>query len=209
MNRSHNADTYEEQMQRIRRHLQKPDVQERIHASIDSARNNATVTTSGAARLLDLGEQQLRDWEKRGLISTTRLPVEGKQTQGHRQFSLDELSRLAVIKELVNAGNFTPGDFENISNSIEEIWHEVVTAAQTSFELQEQTVGAETHLPIDMRVIEGRLQLFWRFYLARDSSSSTTHQRRQAIGNYRACLAVCPENGRNACYQYRTNWSSW
>src|SRR5450759_472628 len=130
MNRSHNADTYEGQMLRIKQHLQKADAQERIRASINSARTNATVTTSGAARLLDLGEQQLRDWERRGLISTTRPPVEGKQTQGHRQFSLDELDRLAVIKELIDEGKFTPGEFEHIANHIEEIWREVEAMAQ-------------------------------------------------------------------------------
>ncbi len=170
MNRSHNADTYEEQMLRIRQHLQKADAQERIRTSINSARTNATVTTSGAARLLELGEQQLRDWERRGLISTTRPPVEGKQTQGHRQFSLDELDRLAVLKELIDEGNFTPGEFEHISNHVEEIWREVeamALAQQVSLEQQGQAGTQRARLPIDARVREARSQLFWRFYVSR------------------------------------------
>jgi DNA-binding transcriptional MerR regulator/GGDEF domain-containing protein len=170
MNRSHNADTYEGQMLRIKQHLQKADAQERIRASINSARTNATVTTSGAARLLDLGEQQLRDWERRGLISTTRPPVEGKQTQGHRQFSLDELDRLAVIKELIDEGKFTPGEFEHIANHVEEIWREVeamAQARQVSLEQQGQASTQRAHLPIDVRVKEARLQFFWRFYVSR------------------------------------------
>lgn len=166
MNRSHNADTYEGLMLRIRQHLQKADAQQRIRTSINSARTNATVTTSGAARLLDLGEQQLRDWERRGLISTTRPPVEGKQTQGHRQFGLDELDRLAVMKELIDEGKFTPGEFENISNHVEEIWREVEMVAQARQASLKQQVQ-RAHLPIDARVKEARSQLFWRFYVSR------------------------------------------
>jgi GGDEF domain-containing protein len=167
MNRSHNAGNHEEQLLRIRQHLQKPDAQQRISATINSARTNATVTTSGAARLLDLGEQQLRDWEKRGLISTTRHLIEGKQTQGHRQFSLDELDRLAVIKELVEEGKFTPGDFENNSSSIEEIWREVKATARAALEQQEQAAAPGAHTPIDVRIMQARSQLFWRFYVSR------------------------------------------
>jgi GGDEF domain-containing protein/DNA-binding transcriptional MerR regulator len=170
MNRSHNADSYEGLTLRIREHLQKPGAQERIRASINSARTNATVTTSRAAKLLDLGEQQLRDWEKRGLISTTRPLVEGKQTQGHRQFSLDELDRLAVMKELIDEGKFTPGEFEHISSHVEEIWREVeamVQARQASLKQQGQAGTQRTNLPIDVRVREARSQLFWRFYVSR------------------------------------------
>lgn len=170
MNRSHNADTYEGQMLRIKQHLQKANAQERIRTSINSARSNATVTTSGAAKLLNLGEQQLRDWERRGLISTTRPLVEGKQTQGHRQFSLDELDRLAVMKELIDEGNFTPGEFEHISSHVEEIWREVEATAraqQASLKHQEQAGTQRAHLPIDIRVREARMQLFWRFYVSR------------------------------------------
>ncbi len=179
MNRSHNADSYEEQMLRIRRHLQKADAQERIHTSINAARTNATVTTSGAARLLALGEQQLRDWERRGLISTTRPSVEGKQTQGHRQFSLDELDRLVLLKELIDEGKFTLGEFEHISNHVEEIWREVEAMAQAQQVLLEQQGQADTQrarLPIDARIREARSQLFWRFYVSR-----VLHQALQLI----------------------------
>src|SRR5579872_5855581 len=170
MNRSHNADSYEEQMRNIRQHLQRPEAQERIRASIDLAHTNATVTTSGAARLLGLGEQQLRDWEKRGLISTTRLPIEGKQTQGHRQFSFDELDRLAVMKELIEEGDFTPGDFENTSSLVEEVWREfevMLQAQQATLEQHGQADIQGAYAPIDVRVREARLQLFWRFYVSR------------------------------------------
>src|SRR5947207_9205273 len=165
MNRSQNPGANEEQILRIRQHLQKLEAQKRIYASIDSVRTNATVTTSGAARLLELGEQQLRDWEKRGLISTKRPTTAGKETQGHRQFSLDELDRLAVIKELIDEGGFTPGDFEKNSNSVEEIWREVkaLEHSQASLEDQQPVAVPGTHLFLDTRIKEARAQLFWRF----------------------------------------------
>src|SRR5690242_10946088 len=170
MNRSHGVENNEGLMLRIRNHLLKPDAQKRISATINSVRSNATVTTSGAARLLYLGEQQLRDWEKRGLISTMRPLVEGKQTPGHRQFSLEELDKVAVLKELIEEGKFTPGEFEHISNHVEEIWREMEASIQAQRALPEeqgQTAMQEAYLPIDVRVRESRSQLFWRFYVSR------------------------------------------
>ncbi len=168
MNRSQSSGTNQEQIQSIRQYLQKPDAQRRIQQSIEAARANATVTTSGAARLLDLGEQQLRDWEKRGLISTMRPTLTGKQTQGHRQFSLDELDRLAVLKELTTVGKFTPGDIENISDTIAEIWQSVAEMEpEGSSTEQQQLATASELLPIDIRLKQSREQLFWRFYVSR------------------------------------------
>ena len=160
VNRQNNSHGSEELIQRIRQHLQQLDVQKRIQESIRTVRANATVTTSGASRLLELGEQQLRDWEKRGLISTERSSTEGKQTLGHRQFALAELEKLAVMKELIKEGHFAPGDFENISTSIEGIWREVAATEQSAHhptpgERQEETEpGAQ--LAIDARIKEMR-----------------------------------------------------
>src|SRR5437867_10169694 len=78
----------------IKEYLQQRDVQERIQKSMQEARAKATVTISQAAKLFDLTESQLRDWEKRGLLSTER-SLSTEESKGHRQFSPDVLNKLA------------------------------------------------------------------------------------------------------------------
>jgi len=93
---------------------------------MQDVRDGATVTTSRAASIFSFGEQQLRDWEKRKLISTRRVstgsPEEGKQTLGHRQFNLDELDKLAIIKELLSDGGFSAGE---IPTMVDVIWRDI------------------------------------------------------------------------------------
>lgn len=152
--------------QRVKEYLQRKDAQERIQKSIQDARSKATVTISRAAGLFELSENQLRDWEKRGLLSTDRTATqEGK---GHRQYSPGELDKLAVIKELIANGNFTVGE---IPAAIDEIWASImkanaqkIPAALPDIDQREFVREADT-MPIDRRVNHAYYQeLFWRFY---------------------------------------------
>src|SRR5438270_12373226 len=106
--------------QEIKEYLQHKDVQERITRSIEEARSKATVTISRAASLFGFSESQLREWEKRGLLSTERQAV-SPEARGHRQYSPAELEKLAIIRELTNKG-YLPGD---IPTDVDEIWHSV------------------------------------------------------------------------------------
>src|SRR5437764_14755547 len=96
----------EPNIERVRTYLQSKEVQERIQERMLDARSKATVTISRAAGLFDFTESQLREWEKRGLLKTERaaLSQDSKTSTGHRQFSPDELDKLALIKELMNQG---------------------------------------------------------------------------------------------------------
>jgi GGDEF domain-containing protein/DNA-binding transcriptional MerR regulator len=159
----------DENINRIRSHLQQRSTQERIQKYMQDARNRATVTTSRAAGMFGFGEQQLRDWEKRKLISTQRVstssPEDGKQTLGHRQFNLDELDKLAIIKELISGGGFSSGE---IPAMVDVIWREVIATEEqkTPTVSQDEEVVAEAELPIDRHIKVGRAKLFWRFYVS-------------------------------------------
>jgi GGDEF domain-containing protein len=166
VNRQHPQEPDEETLQRIRQHLQQPEAQERIREYGQNARTKATVTTSRAAELLGLGQQQLRDWDNRGLIKTERTSIisseEGKPSKGHRQFTLDELDKLAIIKELTDKGNVTPGD---LLPYIEKIWHEALFAEQKlQVEPQQQAELLPASITINQRIRNERARLFWRFY---------------------------------------------
>lgn len=167
MNRQNTSSSADENIQRVREHLQRPEARERIQQYMQDVRSKATVTTSRAANMFGFGEQQLRDWEKRGIISTERkftpLPQEGKQKIGHRQFTLDELDKLAVIKELIEEGNFTTSDILAMDD---EIWREVFDAQRTQMqgESEEQVNILAADLPIDQHHNHARAKLFWRYY---------------------------------------------
>lgn len=167
MSRQNALNPNDENINRIRLHLQQPGAQERIQKYMQEVRRRATVTTSRAASMFDLGEQQLRDWEKRKLISThresTASPDNGKQKLGHRQFNLDELDKLAIIKELLSSGGFSSGE---IPATVDVIWREVMATGeqQTLPVSQKEELLVETELPIDRRITYALSQLFWRFY---------------------------------------------
>src|SRR5262245_9304386 len=96
----------EPNIERIRYHLQSKEVQERIQRHMQDARSKATVTISRASKLFNFSESQLREWEKRGLLKTDRpaLSSDSKTSTGHRQYSTDELDKLALIRELMDQG---------------------------------------------------------------------------------------------------------
>ena len=167
MSRQNALKSSDENINRIRSHLQQRSAQERIRKYMVEVRDRATVTTSRAASMFNFGEQQLRDWEKRKLISTRRVstdsPEDGKQKLGHRQFNLDELNKLAIIKELISGGGFSSGE---IPATVDVIWREVMATEeqQTPPVSQKEEVVAEVDLPIDRHLNYSRAKLFWRFY---------------------------------------------
>ena len=156
----------EEKLKRIREHLQQKEVFERIQKKMEEARSGATVSTKRAATLFDMGEQQLRDWERRGLIRAERTPASsssaGKQTTGHRQFTLDELDRLALVKELLSENICTLND---IPPNLLDIWQGMKTAAFRPAAVDQTQIGAiDVASPFEVRIDRARAKLFWRFY---------------------------------------------
>lgn len=169
MSRQIALNSSDENIERVRSHLQQRSAQERIRKYIQDARDRATVTTSRAAGMFGFGEQQLRDWEKRKLISTNRTSTgsseEGNVTLGHRQFNLDELDKLAIIKELMSGGGFSSSA---IPARVDLIWREVIATEerQTPPAILREELIADAELPIDRHISIARDKLFWRFYVS-------------------------------------------
>ncbi len=168
MNRQSSQTPNEEILRRIRQHLHRPDARQRISQYVQNTRLKATVTTSRASELLDLGQQQLRDWDNRGLIKTDRptlpSPQEGKSSTGlgHRQFTFDELDKLAVIKELTDQGGMSPSD---LLPYIEDIWREALFSEQQSqVDSQEQKELPFANNTINQRIRVAKEKLFSRFF---------------------------------------------
>ena len=86
---------------KIRQHFQNKEVQERVQRRMLDAHSKATVTISRAAGLFGFSESQLREWEKKGLLTSDR-PSLSQDSKGHRQYSHDDLDKLALIKELID-----------------------------------------------------------------------------------------------------------
>src|SRR2546422_921166 len=78
----------------------------------------ATLTSGRVAQLFDLKESKLRDLESRGLLN----PLRSKENTGQRQYTPNELEKLAVIKELIDEGGYAPGD---IPDNIYDIWNSI------------------------------------------------------------------------------------
>src|SRR5258708_269129 len=118
------------------------------------ARSNATVTISTAAELFGFSESQLREWEKKGLVTTKRetLTQEGR---GPRQYSPQELDKLAIIKVLIDKGGYSP---RLIPPNVDKLWQQVVQAQQKHIPTPDK------HLPIDKRVAHGEEEVFWRYF---------------------------------------------
>src|SRR5207247_11225130 len=113
-------------------------------------RSKATVTISRAANLFNFSESQLREWEKRGLLKTDRplLTQDGKTSSGHRQFSPDELDKLALIRELMDQ-NYTISDIpHNIDIICKQILTEHQNQALSTASYQIKQVHEVEHIPI-------------------------------------------------------------
>jgi len=158
----------EPNVERIREYLQSKEVQERIQKRIQDARSKATVTISRAANLFDFSESQLREWEKRGLLKTDRptLSSDSKTSTGHRQYSPDELDKLALIKELLDH-DYALGD---IPQNVNVIWKQIVGEQQYPVpptpRQDNDRVREVEHYPIDTHVDAADEEYFWRFFVS-------------------------------------------
>lgn len=145
--------------QRIQKHLQDKDVQARIYDDIQRGRLEATVTIGRVAQLFTISESKLREMEAIGLLNPLR--KEGKDSRGQRQYPLEELDKLAIIKELVNA-KYT---LVEIPKDIEGLWSAL--SSQNATTDREEGIA---HDPIDQRIdaeksIDSEKSLlFWRYY---------------------------------------------
>ena len=141
-------------IQNIKSYLQNEDVKKRILQNTQRGREEATVTIGRAARLFGFSENQLRDWEKLGLLE----PLRSKDVTGQRQYTPDVLDKLAIIKELIEEGGFTPS---SIPPDIDKIWASI--ASERDHALRESGNKAE-YLYIEQRVEGAYEELFWRHY---------------------------------------------
>jgi GGDEF domain-containing protein len=151
------------QKQRITQHLQSTEVQQRILRDMQRAREEATVTISDAASLFGFTENQLRDWEKTGLLSPQRRMQDTEQDgkgPKRRQYTPTELDKLAIIRELMNVG-ISPGI---IPTNVDKIWAEVATRAKTIGPLPEVSKREVEHVHIDSYAYVVYKELFWRYY---------------------------------------------
>jgi GGDEF domain-containing protein len=158
----------EPNIERVRTYLQSKEVQERIQKRMQDARSKATVTISRAAGLFDFTESQLREWEKRGLLKTERtaLSLDSKTSTGHRQFSPEELDKLALIRELMDQGY----SLSEIPQNIDKIWSQIVGDQEYSVQTtpgQGKNGAREVeNYPIDTHVDAADEGYFWRFFVS-------------------------------------------
>src|SRR6266496_3070514 len=183
----------EPNIERIRKYLQDQEVQERIQERMLDARSKATVTISRAAKLFDFSESQLREWEKRGLLKTERtaLSQDSKTLTGHRQFSPDELDKLALIRELMDQG-YT---LSEIPQNIDDIWQQILEELQRQPSQTKSQDGRylheAEHLPIDERVENVDQENFWRYFVSQALRLSI-FSTRSSIGRCSASWRYLP-----------------
>src|SRR6266480_5906835 len=155
----------EDRNHEITEYLQREDVQARIHQSIHRGRSEASVTISNAARLFGFTENQLRDWDEKGLLKPQRPPLEftqdGKNTK-RRQYAPAELDKLAVIRELMDKG-FSPG---TIPPNIDELWKEITGSKEQHYRPSMVDKNETKHLHIDQRIELAEEEVFWRYFVS-------------------------------------------
>ena len=116
---------------RIRIHLEDHTVQERILQNIQRGRGDLAVTIGRASELSGFSINQLRDWEKKGLLKPFRPESsEARGATGQRQYSVSELDKLAIIRELINTG-FSPSA---IPPNVDEIWTSIIQSSAIKLE---------------------------------------------------------------------------
>lgn len=149
----------------IRKHLEQKEVQQRVWNRMLDAHSKATVTISRAANLFNFSENQLREWEKKGLLQTDR-PSLSSDGKGHRQYSPEDLDKLALIKELMEEG-YGPGE---IPSDIDTIWRQV-TGEQTPVTSVSRNrdylyIPESKHFAIDTHVDTLDKEYFWQFFVS-------------------------------------------
>ena len=151
----------------LQEYLQQTVVQERIEKSIQQARSNITVTISKAAELFDFTESRLREWERKRLLNASRT-TEGKD--GHRRYTTNELSKLAILHELFNYGGYGPGD---VPLDYNEIWERIEHKQQNNRNITSSHRIETPALPIppakdtmfiDHRIEHAEQEVFWRYF---------------------------------------------
>jgi len=152
--------------QRIQQYLEDEALQRRVQQNIQRSREDLAVTIGRASELSGFSISQLRDLEKKGLLKPIRPELaDAKSATGQRQYPIAELEKLAVIRELTNAGILSSA----IPPNIGKIW----AALQRS----RSPMGVEStgdasapsasskFLSINQRVDVAYLDSFsWRFY---------------------------------------------
>src|SRR6266700_7291137 len=103
--------------QRIQRYLQDEEVQARIREQIERGREEATVSIGRAASLYGFKESKIRELEAEGLLNPMR-----NDNKGQRQYSLQELDKLAIIRELLDA-KYTTGEIQR--DIIDRAWEAI------------------------------------------------------------------------------------
>ena len=152
----------EQNIQSIKNHLQKKETQERIRSNILRINTQVTVPIGGVVDLFGFTVNQLRKWEDKGLLKPQR---EGK----HRHYSLKDLEKLAVIRELIDA-KYSPGI---IPPEIDSIWDQLWLSnghqdQNEQSELVSKPTFSEPEDPyLHRRIVHAREQLYWRFYATR------------------------------------------
>jgi len=136
----------------IKSYLQTEEVQKRISENMLRRRSEVTVTIGRAAELFGFTENQLRDWEDRGLLTPQR-------STKQRQYTLADLDKLTIIRELIDA-KYAPGD---IPLDIDSIWYEIYSPIEQVSPLITD-VNRSNHLHIDQRIDRAEKEQFWRYY---------------------------------------------
>lgn len=152
----------ERSLQSIKEHLQREDAQKRILQHIQKGRAEATVTISRAAELFEFTENKLRDWEKYGFLNPHR-PV---GTMGRRLYTLRDLDKLAIIRELIDAG-YSPGD---IPPDIDQLWLSAYFPGQNGNGEYWNPLLRPSRLddlPINERIEKDRDSATFRYFAAR------------------------------------------
>jgi DNA-binding transcriptional MerR regulator len=147
-----------QKLESIKRHLGKADVKHRIYQDMLRWRSEFVVTISHAADLFGFSENQLRDWEDRGLLSPQR-------SGRHRHYAFTDLDKLAIIRELLNA-NYAPGDIPSNMDEILDIDEMRTTLTHLSVSKPQNLTTEDnlTELPVELRIEAVGKRAFWRFF---------------------------------------------
>ena len=155
----------ERALQNITLHLSSREAQQRVLQNIRRVRNEAMVTIGQAARLFEFSESQLRDWERSGLLKPVRsaAPPDARSTVKQRQYSFDELDKLALIYELIHYANMTPG---HIPTDVNILWEEArASALNDGMMLSQPDAYHEIYRYITRRAeYIYQNEIFWRIY---------------------------------------------
>jgi DNA-binding transcriptional MerR regulator/GGDEF domain-containing protein len=136
--------------QRILRHLQDEEVQARIYSTIERVRNDVTITIGRASELFGFKESKLREMQSLNLLSPIR------KESGQRQYTRDDLDKLAIIRELIDAKY----GLQEIPNDIDILWRSMSSANAR----REQSEDGSAFAPIDVRIESEQELVFWRYY---------------------------------------------